>query len=60
MHVIMVPYIMLQPAVPSGPAAHPLHAFVKAPNALIIIYMYMPSSKLKAAKPRPELAEAQA
>ena len=36
----------------------PLHALFKAPNALIIKWVHLPSGKLKAAKLWPKLAKA--
>ena len=41
----------------SNPAANPLHTLSKVSNTLIIKQMYMPSGKLKATKPQPELTK---
>ena len=36
LHMILAPVVMLQPAALQDPAAYPLYALLKAPNALVI------------------------
>ena len=57
--VMTLPVIALQSTVLQTPVANPPHALLRAPNALIIKRVCMPTGKLKAAKPWPELTEAQ-
>ena len=50
MCIVMAPIIMLQPTMPSNPAANLLHDLLKVPNAMVINQVHMPSDKLEAAK----------
>ena len=60
LHMMTEPVIALQPAVPQDPAAKPPCTLLKATNALFIKQVHMLVGKLKAAKPWPKPAKAQA
>ena len=59
LHVMTMPVIMLPSAMPKTPAANPPGALPKVPNALVIKYVYIPTGRLKVAKPWPEPTKAQ-
>ena len=60
LHVMIAPAIAPQPAMPSNPVANLLHILLKLLKSLVIKQVCMLSSKLKATKPQPKLAEAHA
>ena len=60
MRVMTTPIIALQSATLQDPAANPPHALLKVHNAIVFKKVHMPMGKLKATKPWPELAKAQA
>ena len=60
MHIMTAPAIMPKYIAPSNPVANLLYALIRALNALLIKKVHMSSSKLKAAKLWPKLAEPQA
>ena len=60
LQVIITLFIALKPIAPSNPMANLPCALQKRPNALVIKQLCIPSSELKAAKPRPKLAKARA
>ena len=55
--VMTAPVITVPSATLKVPAANPLSTLLRAPNALIVKQVRMPTSRLKVAKPWPELAK---
>ena len=57
---VMTTLVITPPsAIPKTPGANPPGTPPKAPNALVIKQVCIPSGRLKVAKPQPELTEAQ-
>ena len=57
LQIMTILVIAPQPAKLSNPAANPPCTLLKVPNILVIKQVHMPSSKLKATKLWPQLAE---